>query len=151
MNAVVSWDANGSPIEAVDDLPHAQKIAWIGHRLAELPQTPMPLTHRFAPGIYLREIFMPANMIVIGMIHKTEHFNVLLKGCCDIVHADGSRERLTAPMTFVSGAGVQKVLHILEDTVWQTIHLNPAESRDIDQLEHDLVEPVPADPSELLT
>src|SRR5580692_7739086 len=106
MNELASWDANGAPVEST----HAQDIAFIAKELAGLPQKPAPVTHRFAPGVYLREIFMEADSVVIGRIHKTEHFNILVKGICLIVHADGTREELRAPMTFVSKAGVQKVL-----------------------------------------
>jgi len=138
MNELASWDANGAPVE----MTHAESINVIAHELAGMPQKPAPVTHRFAPGVYLREIFMEAESIVIGRVHKTRHFNVLLTGACLIVHADGSREELRAPMTFVSEAGVQKVLYILEDMQWQTIH--PTDETDMEKLDAILVEPVPA-------
>jgi hypothetical protein len=138
MNAVASWDANGSPVE----MTHAESVNFIAHELAGMPQKPAPVTHRFAPGVYLREIFMEADSIVIGRVHKMRHFNVLLTGACLIVHADGTREELRAPMTFVSEAGVQKVLYILEDMQWQTIH--PTDETDMEKLDAMLVEPVPA-------
>ena len=138
MNELASWDANGAPVE----MTHAESIGVIAHELAGMPQKPAPVTHRFAPGVYLREIFMEADSIVIGRVHKTRHFNVLLTGACLIVHADGSREELRAPMTFVSEAGVQKVLYILEDMQWQTIH--PTDETDMEKLDAMLVEPVPA-------
>ncbi len=121
----------------------AQTVDYLAHELAKMPQVDAPVTHRFAPGVYLREIFMQADSIVIGRIHKTRHFNVLLTGACLIVHADGRREELRAPMTFVSEAGVQKVLYILEDMQWQTIH--PTEETDLAKLDEMLVEPVPQD------
>jgi hypothetical protein len=93
--------------------------------------------------VYLREIAMQADSIVIGRIHKTQHFNVLLTGACLIAHADGTTQELRAPMTFVSEAGVQKVLYILEDMQWQTIH--PTEETDLAKLDEMLVEPVPQD------
>lgn len=136
MNEVASWDANGAPVETM-----AQTVGYLAQELAKLPQTDAPVTHRFAPGVYLREIFMSADSIVIGRVHKTRHFNVLLTGSCLIVHADGRREELRAPMTFVSEAGVQKVLYILEDMQWQTIH--PTEETDLRKLDEMLVEPVP--------
>ena len=38
-----------------------------------------PLTHSFSSGIYVREIFIPAGMFVVGKIHKHDHPNFLLK------------------------------------------------------------------------
>lgn len=82
---------------------------------------------------------MPADTVVIGKVHRTEHFNVLIQGACLIVHDDGSREELRAPMTFVSQAGVQKVLYIIEDMIWQTIHVTT--ETDMTKLEAAIVEP----------
>jgi len=131
MNAVLA--------DSHDLVPFKDKVSEVGRCLSKLQQTQCPVTHRFAPGVYLREIFMPADTVVIGKVHKTEHFNVLIKGACLIVHDDGRREELRAPMTFVSGAGVQKVLYITEDMIWQTIHVTP--ETDMAKLEEMIVEP----------
>lgn len=125
--------------QIIERLPFKEQIALIGRHLATFPQTECPLIHRFAPGVYLREIHMPADTIVIGEVHRTEHFNVLIRGACLIVHDDGSREELLAPMTFVSKAGVQKVLYITEDMIWQTIHVTP--ETDMAKLAAQIVEP----------
>ena len=81
-----------------------------------------PVTHRFAKGCYLREIFMPAGTLIVGKIHATEHFNVILTGRVTVVTAEGTNE-YEAPDTFVTGEGVQKVVFCHTDCVWQTIHV----------------------------
>lgn len=154
MNAVatqieISEDRIIESEHALDTLSFGEQIAAIGHTMAKLPQTDLPLKHHFAPGVYVREIAMPANTIVIGHIHRTEHLNILVQGSCMIVNADGSREILKAPLTFVSKAGVQKVLLIIEDMVWQTVH--PTNETDVEKLEEMLTEPVPPNPLEQLT
>jgi hypothetical protein len=116
-----------------------ERVTALGRYMSTMQQTQCPLVHRFAPGVYVREIHMPADTVVVGKVHKTEHFNILLKGACYIVHEDGRREELRAPMTFVSGAGVQKVLYITEDMIWQTVHVTP--ETDMAKLEAELVEP----------
>jgi len=40
----------------------------------------LPLDHYFTDGIYLRVITIPANMAVVGHLHKTNHYSVLLEG-----------------------------------------------------------------------
>jgi hypothetical protein len=158
MNALASWDANGAPLDiellengsiVENELTHEQQIAYLGHQLGKFPQTECPLKHHFAPGVYVREIAMPAETIIIGHIHKTEHLNILIQGACYIVHEDNTREELRAPMTFVSKAGVQKVLYITENMIWQTVHVT--DETDIERLEAMLTEPVPPDPMEQLT
>jgi hypothetical protein len=42
--------------------------------------------------------------------------------------------------TVLSKVGVRKVLQILEDCEWQTIHHNPDDCRDVEELERRLVD-----------
>jgi hypothetical protein len=118
-----------------------EKVDALVDQMRRLPQTECPLKHHFAPGLYLREIFMPAGTVVVGRVHKTEHFNILVQGACVIVHDDGQREELRAPKVFVSKAGVQKVLYILEDMIWMTTH--PTDETDLEKIEPLLVDPKP--------
>ena len=113
------------------DIPY---IEGITKEFMEHPQVECPVTHNFAPDIYIREIFMPADTVVIGHKHLTEHFNVILKGKCRVMIGDVVEE-LTAPCTFVSGAGSQKIVNVLEDCIWQTAHSNPDNATDIETLE----------------
>lgn len=116
------------------------KVAKLAARMLENEQLEAPVTHHFSPSLYLREIFMPAGAVVIGKIHKTEHFNILVKGACLIIHDDFTREELRAPRVFVSKPGVQKVLYILEDMTWMTTHVT--EETDLVKLEAELIEPL---------
>jgi len=113
------------------DIPY---IEGITKEFLEHPQVECPVTHNFAPDIYIREIFMPADTVVIGHKHLTEHFNVILKGKCRVMIGDVVEE-LTAPCTFVSGAGSQKIVNVLEDCIWQTVHSNTDNETDIETLE----------------
>ena len=126
---------------SVADGSFPQKIGALVEHMRKLPQTDCPVKHHFSPGLYLREIFMPAGTVVIGRVHKTEHFNILMQGSCAIVHEDFTREVLKAPMVFVSKAGVQKALVILEDMVWATTHVS--EETNLEKLEALLVDPKP--------
>jgi len=119
------------PLQLTDD-----KLDELALSLLHLPQVDCPLVHRFAPGVYLREILMPAGTFVIGHLHKTEHFNIVLRGRA-IVMIDGETQEIVGPCTFVSGPGVRKVLYIKEDMVWQTIH--PTHETNMARLEEDLI------------
>lgn len=119
--------------------PLAAAIALAVQELRRHAQVDMPVTHRYAPGVYIREIFMPAGTLVIGHIHKTCHFNIVLKGRA-LVQMEGRTEEIVAPCTFVSQAGVQKCLYIAEDMVWQTVHHNPSDSQDVVRWEEENVE-----------
>lgn len=114
-------------------------IGALAEEMRRLPQREMPLTHHFAPGIYTREIFMPADTFVIGHVHKTEHLNVVLTGRAT-VHMEGETRELVAPCIFKSAAGVQKMLYIHEDMRWATVHVNADDETDIATLEERLIE-----------
>ena len=99
-----------------------------------------PLEHRFSEGVYIREITMPADSYILGHKHTTTHMNILSKGACVLADMNtGETTTLIAPCTFESKAGVQKLLYIVEECVWSTIHVT--EETDIDKLEAILIEP----------
>jgi hypothetical protein len=104
--------------------------------ISKLPiQLEPDIRHHFAPGIYYREIHMPKGAFVLGKIHKTDHLNVISCGKA-IVSMNGATPQLVVgPCVIRSGAGVQKMLLILEDTVWATVHTNDDNESDLDILE----------------
>ena len=102
----------------------------------ELKEAECPVVHRFSDGIYLREIFMPKGTRIIGKIHATEHFNVLLTGNVTVITAEGI-EHIEAPYTFISKAGIQKVVIIHEDCTWQTLHVT--DKTDLKEIEDELI------------
>ena len=112
-----------------------RRVVALAHALREVcMEVEMPVIHRFAPGIYIREIFMPANSVVIGNLHHTEHFNLVLTGACHVL-INGETHDLHAGDTMVSKAGARKMLLIHEDCRWQTIHANPDDCQDIEALD----------------
>jgi hypothetical protein len=117
--------------------------------IQQIHEVDCPVKHGFANGVYLREIFMPAGTYVIGKEHKTEHFNIILKGQAYVLMNDDV-QLITAPCTFVSEAGTRKVLVVLEDMIWQTTHVNPDNTTDIEELEDKLASKEPVDLSLLL-
>lgn len=111
-------------------------IEEIEAKLLCMPQVDMPVVNRFAPDVYMREIFMPKDTFVIGHQHKTEHFNVVLTGRATVYMA-GEIAEVVAPCVFVSKPGVRKVLFIHEDMKWATVH--PTKETDLDKLDEQLI------------
>lgn len=98
----------------------------------DLPQADCPITHRFAPGIYIREVKMPAGSYVIGHHHKTPHLNIMLSGRLTILNEDGTKTEMHAPQTFIAQVG-RKIAYIHEDVIWQNVFAT--EERDVATLE----------------
>lgn len=120
-------------------LPAARKpdaVEQAEAALLQRPQVNIPLTHRFAPGVYWREVFMPKDTFVIGHRHLTEHFNVILTGKARVM-MDGVIHDIVAPCVLKSDPGVRKVLYIVEDMRWATVH--PTTETDLERLEELLI------------
>jgi len=92
--------------------------------LVQLPKVECPLKHIFTPGLYIREIFMPAGTLLTSKIHKTEHPFVVSKGKLNVL-LDGKMEFIEAPYRGVTKPGTRRVLYIIEDTIWTTFHPLP--------------------------
>ena len=82
-----------------------------------------PVQHHFAPGAYGREMTIPAGLVVVGKIHKHAHINVISKGRVQVFTEQDGVLELAAPCTFVSSPGTKRVIHVLEETVWTTVHV----------------------------
>jgi hypothetical protein len=48
--------------------------------------------HDFAPGIYLRQMTMSEDSVVLGAVHKRDHAWFLLKGYVTVVSEDGEQD-----------------------------------------------------------
>jgi hypothetical protein len=99
------------------------------------PQTELPLKHSFAPGVYAREMEIPAGTLLIGKVHKHRHHNFLMKGSIIILTESNGVELLQAPLMIVSKEGTQRIGYAITDTVWTTIHENKDNSEDLRVIE----------------
>jgi hypothetical protein len=117
-------------------VPINDQIEKVEGQLLQLSQIDCPLVHRFAPSVYMREVTMPTGCFVIGHEHKTEHFNVVLTGKARVM-IDGVIEDIIAPSVFVSKPCVRKILYIVEEMKWATVH--PTEETDFEVLDSILI------------
>lgn len=123
------------------DVVEARLVARLGGRPGSRDgQTEgCPLTHRFTPGLYTREIFMPAGTIITSKIHKTEHPFVVSKGRLWVLVEGGEWEHIEAPHTGITRPGTRRLLFVEEDTIWTTFHPTPL--TDLDAIEAAIIEP----------
>jgi len=120
--------------EAVRD-DEAAKIERLEGAMLQHEQVECPLDHFFAQGVYVRQITVPADVLLVGHEHRFEHVCILLKGRMTIA-TPGGVETISAPLTFVAKPG-RKVFYTHEECVWQNIHAT--EERDLDKIEEQLV------------
>ncbi len=93
-----------------------------------------PLKHSFADQIYVRQMNMKKDTLVVGAIHNHLHVWFLLTGSLTIV-TETSNEDFVAPCYVISKPGAKRVIYANEDSIFVNIHKNPDNIKDIDQLE----------------
>ena len=99
-----------------------------------------PLNHSFSEGVYIREMLMPKDGLIVGKIFKCSHHFILLKGKLLITMPGEETKIHTAPSWFTCTSSVRRVLLSLEDTVFMNILPNPDNETNIDILEERLLE-----------
>lgn len=107
---------------------------------AAFPRLDCPLVHRFIPGIYAREIFLPKGTFAVGKIHLKAHFSMIL-GDISFASTFEGLQRVTGCETFECAAGIKRAVYAHEDTWWTTFHPNPTDERDLAKLEALLIAP----------
>ena len=80
-----------------------------------------PTKHTFAGGCYVREIYNPANMLIVTKIHKVDHPYFLMKGKMSVLTDEGVVE-LEAPYHGVTKAGTKRVIYTHEPCTFVTVH-----------------------------
>ena len=90
--------------------------------------------HFFAPGVYLRTLFIPKGHVLVGAVHKYEALNILLKGKISVVTSSGERIVAEAPYIFLAKPG-QKAGYAITNVWYASVHPNEDNITDIKQLE----------------
>ena len=93
--------------------------------------------HCFHGGMYLREVFRPAGYLIVGKVHKKEHFYIVLSGTV-VITTDKGVVEVTGPYTFQSMPGMKRAVYAKTDATCITIHR--VESNTIEDVENELVE-----------
>ena len=120
----------------LDSADFRESVMSLQGAMAEMEQIDCPVTHHFAPGVYCREIFMPAGAVVVGKIHKHAHMNIISKGRV-IVSTEFGKAEFSAPYSFVSEPGTKRAVCVIEDCIWTTIH--PTEETDLEKIEDHVI------------
>jgi hypothetical protein len=104
--------------------------------MMQAPQVECPVVHHFGPGVYIREVRIPAGTLAMGHHQKFDHINILLQGKV-LVMGDNGPQVLEAPFMFTGKPG-RKFGIVLEDLVWQNVYAT--ELRDVDAIEDHFID-----------
>ena len=118
-----------------------QKIGVLQAELSKLPQYQPETKHYFHGGMYCREVFRHAGVLVVGAVHKKEHFYLIVSGTVAITDGEGQVQEVTGPHLFQSKPGTKRAVYAVTDALCMTFHAT--ESQTIEEAEAELVEPDP--------
>jgi hypothetical protein len=108
-------------------------------QIQKLPEHEMVTTHRFTPGMYIRQIFIPFGTLLTSKIHRTEHPFVISKGDISVWTRETGAVRYRAPHSGITKPGTRRLLFAHEDTIWTTFHATT--ETDVDKIESQIIEP----------
>jgi len=115
-----------------------QKVQILQDALLKLPQYEPETKHYFHGGMYCREVFRHAGVLVVGAVHKKEHFYLIVSGTVAITDGDGNVQEVTGPHLFQSKPGTKRAVYAVTDTLCMTFHATGATT--VEEAEAELVE-----------
>jgi hypothetical protein len=108
-----------------------------------MPQPEIETEHYFSGGMYCRKLIAPAGLLVVGKVHKKDHFFMCAKGQI-IAWSEKGMVTLNEGDLICSKAGTKRVTLAVTDAIGITIHRT--DKTDLDEIEAELIE---LDPSAL--
>src|SRR3990172_11831064 len=113
--------------------PTINKVEQLQSAMLKMPQVELPTFHFFADGMYARVVKRPAGTLIVGKIHKKEHFYIITKGRVQVgknIYESGD--------VIVSKPGTKRAVLALEDSICMTVHR--CNEMELDRIEEELVE-----------
>ena len=127
-------------IDALKDLMFSGKekdgFYGDGREIVVIPD--IPIKHSFADQLYVRQMDLKKNHVIIGAVHNHLHIWFLLTGKV-MINNNGEKIEHIAPCYTVSKPGSQRVILALEDSIFVNVHKNPTNTKDISKLEKEIV------------
>ena len=102
-----------------------------------MPQYQPVTDHIFHGGMYCRQVFREAGTLIVGKVHKKEHFYMVVTGTILITTEDGAIEA-HAPYLFCSKPGTQRNVYAVTDALCMTIHRT--DNSTVEDVEDEVVE-----------
>ena len=120
-------------------VPTANQINRLQEEISKLPQVEDMVTdHFFADGMYSRRVFRKAGTLIIGKVHKKDHFFICTKGEI-IAWTEKGMKKLSAGDIIECKQGTKRVTLATMDSIGTTVH--KTDKTDLDEIEAELIEP----------
>jgi quercetin dioxygenase-like cupin family protein len=122
---------------SLDLQPDVQRLQ---DEISKYPQYEPPTEHIFHGGMYCRQVWRPAGCVIVGKVHKKEHFYMVVSGVVKVTTDDGV-QTLMAPAMLCSKPGTKRAVYAETDALCMTVHR--VDSTTVEDVESELVEDDP--------
>lgn len=127
----------GFGAQIIDPASMRAAVERLQAEVSKLPQYEPKTTHRFHAGMYCREVWRHAGVLVVGKVHKKEHFYVIVSGTVRVTTPEGV-QRLTGPMVLECKPGTKRAVYSETDALCMTFHRTDATT--VEDAEREMVE-----------
>jgi hypothetical protein len=105
--------------------------------LVKMPQYEPETRHHFHGGMYCREVWRDVGVLVVGRVHRKEHFYMVVTGTV-LITTDEGVQRVTAPTLLLSKPGARRAVYSETPALCMTFHRTNATT--VEDAEIELVE-----------
>jgi len=120
-------------------VPTKEQIDRLRDEVVKLPQAQGLITeHYFSDGMYCRKLIRPAGTLIIGKVHKKDHFFLCAKGEI-IAWSESGMRHLKAGDVICSKPGTKRVTYAITEAIGITFHRT--DKTNLDEIEEELIEP----------
>lgn len=114
-----------------------EQVSRLQEELSKLPQYEPKTEHFFHGGMYCRKVYRDAGVLVVGKVHKKEHFYLIVSGTVRMTTDDEVKECGPGSL-MLSKPGTKRAVLSLTPAVCMTFHRT--DSATVDEAEAELVE-----------
>lgn len=125
------------PILDEDHVPTLAQIERLQREMSILPQLELETEHYFSGGMYCRKLTRPAGTLIVGKVHKQDHYFLCAKGEI-IAWSEKGMVHLNAGDIIESKPGTKRVTLAVTDAIGITFH--KTEKTDLDEIEKEMIE-----------
>jgi hypothetical protein len=119
-------------------IPTREEIERLQSEMAKMPQPELETEHYFSGGMYCRKLIRPAGTLIVGKVHKKDHFFMCAQGQI-IAWSEKGMVTLNAGDVLCSKAGTKRVTLAVTDAIGITFH--KTSKTNLDKIEKELIEP----------
>jgi hypothetical protein len=122
----------------IPNVPTLEQIERLQGEMMQMPQAELQTEHYFSGGMYCRKLTRSAGTLIVGKVHKKDHFFLCAKGEI-IAWSEGGMRHLYAGDVICSKPGTKRVTLAVTDAIGITFH--KTNKTNLDKIEKELIEP----------